>query len=246
MVQSSILDPIQNELTPYLWLQPESEYPQLRPTVRKWILSRVDEVLEKYHPNPRDYASYVLTGSLTTYQFSDDPKAPSDCDVSVFIDSAFLPGWDRAALISLVLRELDGKKVGGTPFPIQTYIVSPKITKELLYQVGLRSGYDIINEQWIVPPERSRAHDTQKEYNGFYVFALQVFDKLEQLIKYEPERAIEYFHYLHNWRHREQLAGKGDFSEANIIWKMLAKRGFTEEMDKLTGEHTASAQWEFI
>ena len=153
-----------------------------------------------------------------------------------------MPEWDRATLIGIAVHNLDGKTVMGTPYPLQVFIVSPKITKELLYQPGLRSGYDLDTDQWLVPPEPARSHDVEKEYNAWYVYALETVDKLKSLIKYNPTRATEYWKYLHRRRREEENSGRGDYSIFNIIFKMVVNKGLVGDLDKLTGEHTASKE----
>ena len=111
--------------------------PQLRPVLAQWIKKKVYEVLDNYHPNPENWCTLVLTGSLTTFQYSDD----SDCDVSVFVNPHFMPSWERAKLIALSIQHLDGVSGSlGRHINFKRLSFSPKVTKEMLYQPGLRSG----------------------------------------------------------------------------------------------------------
>ncbi len=201
----NILDPPQTTLTPFLFQDGGLPQPILRPQIKRWLEETIREELDKYHPDSEKWASLVLTGSLTTFQYSD----ASDVDVSVFVTPNFMPEFDRARLIGMVVHNLDGTKVAGCPYPLQVYIVSPKITKEMLYQPGLRSGYDIDTDTWIIPPEPNRVHDVQKEYNAFYVKAMEVLDKLHSLIKHNPIRAKEYYTYLHDCAEERKCRAEG-------------------------------------
>jgi hypothetical protein len=104
---------------------------------------------------------------------------------------------------------------------------------------GLRSGYDILQDHWIVPPERARIHDVEREQNADYIYALESADKMERLLRYEPQKAVQYWHQIHSRRRRDQQAGKGDYSQANIVYKFLANRGLFPEISGVSGEYIA-------
>lgn len=238
---ASILDPIAEMLPPEIWLDPGSPAPKLKPQVSSWLKSHIYDVLNQFHPDAEKWAHLVITGSLTTFQYSPD----SDLDVSVFVDPAFMPDWSRSKLIGLVLDKLDGTKVAGTSHPIQTFIVPQKITQSNLYQPGLRSGYSLDTDTWIVPPDKNLAMDTEQQENGFYTYALLSSDKMARLLKDDPKRAAQFWEQIHHRRRRDQALGKGDRSEANLVYKFLFKRGLAPELEQATGEHIAKeAAWE--
>lgn len=234
--RSNILDPIHKGLDPRVWDNPESPEPKLKNVHRHWIERKILNVLKThgYH-DASQWVSLVLTGSLTTYQYSDE----SDVDVSVFVNSEVFPEWSRAELIGLMVENVDGTKLPGTPFPMQCFVVASTISKEDLYQPGLRSGYDLTENKWIVPPERNRSHDVQSEQNGEYTFALETADKMERLLRYEPQKAEMLWHQLHKKRQRDQKAGKGDYALSNIVYKFLANRGLFKAISAATGEYIA-------
>lgn len=234
-VISNVLDPIHDTLSPHMFDKPGEEEPKLKPVHRDWIVERVHAVAEKFHPKAEDWLSLVLTGSLTTYQFSE----ASDVDISLFVDHNVLPDWDRAKLIGIMVDQLDGVTLPGTPYPMQCFVVPPEIHREDLYQHGLRSGYDLDADQWIIPPDRGRTHNVEREYNAYYVYALESADKMERLLKYDPDKAVMFWHQIHKRRQRDQRAGKGDFSEANIVYKFLANRGLFPAISEASGEYIA-------
>jgi hypothetical protein len=177
----------------------------------------------------------VLTGSLTTYQYSPG----SDCDISLFISVDHLPDWSRAEMIGIMTELCDGTLLPGTSHPLQCYVVDPEFKKEDLYQPGLRSGYDIDNNKWIVPPEKNRAHDVKQELNSLYVGALEGADKMERLLRYEPDKAVMYYKQIHSRRKRDMEAGKGDYSSSNIIYKMLEARNLLDSVHDFMPEAKA-------
>ena len=234
--QSNILDPIHDELDPDVWDYPDSETPLLRPEHKQWIVSTIYQHLDEAGYDGMDeWLSLVFTGSLTTYQYSAD----SDVDVSLFVDTTVFPDWSRAEMIGVMVNHLDGTKVPGTTHPIQCFVVPPEVTQDDLYRPGLRSGYDIETDTWIQPPERDRVMDVEKEMNTAYTLALESADKMELLLKYEPQEAVRYWHYIHDKRREDQQAGKGDFAPSNIVYKMLANRGLFSEISEVSGEYIA-------
>lgn len=234
--QSNILDPVHDSLAPDVWDSPEAPEPTLKPDHLEWITSTITSVLDGAGYDGMDeWLSLVLTGSLTTYQYSQD----SDCDISLFVNTDVFPEWSRAEMIALMVSKVDGTKLPGTQYPMQCFVVSPKITKEDLYKLGLRSGYDLSLDQWIVPPEKARIHDVEREMNEAYTIALESADKMEKLLRYEPDKAIMYWHQIHARRQRDMRRGKGDAAPSNIIYKMLAHRKLFPEISEVSGEYIA-------
>jgi 2'-5' RNA ligase len=236
---ANILDPAHAGLDPRVFDDPESPEPKLKPQHLNWIKRTIYAALKDAgYTDIEKWLHLVLTGSLTTFQYSDE----SDVDVSLFVNHEVLPEWSRAEMIGVMVGKVDGTKLPGTPFPMQDYVVPKGITPEDLYKPGLRSGYDLDANKWIVPPEHARVHNVEQEENAFYTWALLSADKLERLIRYEPDKAIQFYHQIHAKRQRDQAAGKGDFSESNVLYKFLAQRGLLEKMAELTGTHIASAK----
>lgn len=236
MAVANILDSIHDQLDSRVWDDPGADKPALKPKHLHWIKKTVYGALEQGgYAKPEDWLKMVLTGSLTTYQYSDE----SDCDVSLFVDSSALPEWSRAEMIGIMIGHVDGITLPGTPHPMQDFVVGRKITPRDLYKPGLRSGYDLDTQTWIEPPDRNRVHDVAAEENGFYSYALQMADKMERLLRYEPDKAIDFWHSIHKKRMRDMSSGKGDFAESNIIYKFLANRGLFPAISQASGEYIA-------
>jgi hypothetical protein len=240
---ANILDPIHGELDPTVWDAAGEENPRLKDVHLKWIKNTVFSVLRANGlRNPEKFCSLVFTGSLTTYQYSPE----SDCDISLFVDYE-LATVKRAYLIGLMVANTDGVLLPGTTHPMQCFVVPESISKDDLYQRGLRSGYDLDTNSWIIPPEKDRVHDVEKEENGYYVTALLAADKMERLLRYEPDKAVMYWHQIHARRQRDQRAAKGDFAESNIVYKMLNNRGLFPQIEQASGEHIAkTAGWPVV
>lgn len=242
-VLANILDPVHPTLAPEVWEHPHAERPKLKRSHKEWIWHEVTTMLEAhgYHQS-HEWLSLVLTGSLTTYQYSE----LSDCDVSLFVDSEVFPEWSRGEMIGLMVEHIDGKTLPGTPYAMQCFVIPKGLTKEDLYKPGLRSGYDLEHDEWIVPPDHTRSLDIEHQRNEAYVYAMECADKMERLLRYDPERAEDYWHQIHAARRRAQQEGRGDLSLPNIVYKFLANRGLFPRLSELTGEYIArmSAVWD--
>lgn len=230
--ESNVLDPIHEGLDPTVWDKPNEREPNLKKKHREWIVKTIHGALGKHGYDGMDkWGSLYLTGSLTTYQYTDK----SDCDVSLFVNAEVLPEWSRAEMIGIMISEFDMVYLPGTTHNVQCFVVSPKLRPENLYRPGLRSGYNIMEQKWLVPPEH-REHDVEREEYDLYTHALEVADKMERLIRYEPDKAKMYYEQLHKRRQRDEADGKGDYSESNIAYKMLENRGLFDQLREL-GEY---------
>lgn len=233
---ANILDPIHDDLDPRVWDDPASPEPTLKPEHSQFLHEKIFSVLEANgYDGMERWLSLVFTGSLTTYQYADH----SDVDISLFVDTKNFPEWSRAEMIGVMIENTDGTLLPGTPFPLQCFVVPPGITKQDLYKPGLRSGYDLATDTWLVPPDRNRVHDVEHEMNEAYTIALENADKMDKLLRYEPEKAVQFWHQIHERRKRDQAKGRGDYAPSNITYKMLANRGLFPKIEEASGEYLA-------
>lgn len=238
--QANILDPVHRELDPRVFDNPGDPQPRLKPAHKHWIQNTVTQVLsDAGYDGMEKWLTLVLTGSLTTYQYSDD----SDCDISIWVETKNFPGWSRAEMIGVLVENLDGTPLPNTPHPMQCFVVdSMQLAREDLYKPGLRSAYDLATDSWIVPPDPSRVHDVEKEMNEAYTIALENADKMERLLRYEPEKAVQFWHQIHRRRQRDMRDGKGDYAPSNITYKMLNNRNLFPQISEVSGEYIANVR----
>ena len=228
--KANILDPVSNQLDPTVWDNPSAPRPTLKPEIADWVVDFITAALERSgYTDVESWASFVVTGSLTTYQYS----KRSDLDVSLFVNAERFPDWSRAEMIAIMMDQCDDTTVPGTGHPLQCYVVPEGFTYDDLYKPGLRSAYDLTENKWIVAPEPDRAHDVVREMNEAYTIALENADKMEKLIRYEPIKAVQYYHQVHMRRRKDMLAGNGDFSPSNISYKMMEERGLFDQIKNL-------------
>lgn len=235
---SNILDPVKDTLSEHVFDDPTSAAPNVKPEIVDFVRKTItDAMVEAGWPDPEEYLTLVLTGSLCTYQYDD--TGPSDFDVSLFIDAARMPEWVRADLIRVMVHSVDGTLLPGTDIPLQAYVVPADITREDLYKPGLRSGYDLDTREWIVPPDRSLAKEVRPSLRAY---AEMVVDKMKLLLMYAPEAAQEFWHQLHKSRQEAQRAGLGDHSDANVAYKAIAQAGLHPAIERVTGERIAKVE----
>jgi PcfJ-like protein len=233
--KTNILDPISDQLDPTVWDDAISPRPALKPEISDWITKFITSALARNgYTHMEDWLSLVLTGSLTTYQYS----PVSDCDISLFVNAEMFPEWSRAEMIGIMMEECDGVRVPGTSHPLQCYVVPQDFTREDLYKPGLRSAYDLSDRSWVVAPEKSRSHDVVREMNEAHTIALENCDKMEKLIRYEPFKAIQFYDQVHRRRKRDMEAGMGDFAPSNISYKMMAERGLERQVQNLITQYS--------
>jgi prophage maintenance system killer protein len=235
--QANILDQIHDCLDASVFENPCDPEPQLRHEHLVWIPKTIFEILDKAgYDNPEQWCSIYLTGSLTTYQYAPH----SDCDVSLFIDTKVFPEWSRAEMIGLMIDGFDSENLPGTTHEMQCFVVSKKLAPEDLYKPGLRSAYVVYGQgqgTWFVPPDKSRSHDVEREENEAYTIALENADKMDRLLRYEPDKALMFYKQIHKRRQRDQTRGKGDYSPSNIAYKFLENRGLIPRLDDYAKEH---------
>jgi hypothetical protein len=234
--QANILDPIQDTLDPDVFNNAETVAPDVKPALVTWVTNKVYKILKDAGwPDPSKYLKLVLTGSLTTYQWGPE----SDFDVSLWIDTERFPEWVRADLIGLMIEKAEGIIVPGTTHPLQVFVVDTnKYQPEDLYKPGLRSGYDLDKQDWIVLPERERTIDVYKTYPAVVRYAKDCEEKVRLLLRYDNPYALKvYWDLLHMKRFRDMRDGKGDYSESNIVYKTLANAGLFPHISEAIGVH---------
>jgi len=236
---ANILDPIQTALDPDVFKKPGAAHPEVHDRIIKWVKTKLrSSLIKEGWPDPQElgYLNIILTGSLTTYQWSES----SDFDVSLWIISERLPEWVRADLIRIMIEDIDGTIVPGTTHPMQVFVVdSDRLSPADLYRPGMRSAYNLDTKEWIVPPERNRVKNVYDTYPSAIAYARMVEDKVRILLRYNSSALEIYYKFLHHQRQRDMIAGKGDYSLNNIVYKWLANRGLLGEISGATGLYIA-------
>lgn len=240
MRTANIFDPIQPTLDQRVFrgIKP-------RPDIINYIANTFYQTMDDlYVENSEQYFDLALTGSLTTFQYSET----SDCDISVFVHYDELqdlfdigdPVDIRKQLISIVTTTLDGTMVPGTQHPLQFFVIPPGHTVDNYFKPGMRSGWSFNERGWVVPPEKSRSHDIADEMPELYARASMMAEKMKVLLDSgDIEGAREFFAQIHKKRNADEQAGLGDFSEGNIVYKYLLHEGLFDRLRNEAGVHIA-------
>lgn len=229
---ANILDPIHDTLDPTVFKGTEP-----RPQKVSFIYNHFMDAVREIVPTPEGYFDLYLTGSLTTYQYSQN----SDCDISIF------PRYDqlidvmgftdanqvRRDLVAFVIDKVDGAILPGTTHPIQNFVVADGVSLTQMYHQGLRSAWSFQDHQWVVQPEKDRAHDVSIELPLMFLRARAMADKMRIALDTDPELAKRLFHRIHTKRSQDQQKGLGDFAESNIIYKYLLNQGLFERLKEI-------------
>lgn len=229
---SNILDPIHDELDQRVY-----KGTRPRPSKIKFIKDHFMETIKEIVPIPEPYFDLYLTGSLTTYQYSDN----SDCDISVFPKYEELMGimglpdanQVRRILVAYIIDKIDGLILPGTQHPVQHFVVQDGVSLNQMYHQGLRSAWSFQDEDWVVEPEIDRAHDISIELPLLFLRARAIADKMRIALDTDPETAKRLFKRIHKKRSADQARGLGDFSESNIIYKYLLNQGLFDRLKEI-------------
>jgi hypothetical protein len=130
----SILDPIQETLSPELW-----KNEKMKASVKSIIIKRLELWLKTKTNKP--IKKILMLGSMAGYQFT----SQSDIDVNFVID---VSDEKRDEIAGDMAEELNGRKLQGTEHPINYYI-SNTFKSEWKGQ----ALYDVIKDTWIQKPE---------------------------------------------------------------------------------------------
>jgi len=234
-VTANVFDPVEDHLD-----QAVFNGTDLRNSVQKFVARTYFRALDRYlGVIGTEWADLYLTGSLTTYQYSET----SDADHSVFPDYDRIwqhlgidPDTCRKQLIEMSITDLDGIFVPGTMHPIQYFVVPYGTMPHDVFKPGLRSAWSYFDHMWFVPPDKHRVHNVAEEYPQVYARAAAIAEKMSQMLDAGNfDTAKELWHNVHKKRQLDQRAGLGDFSEGNITLKWLLHEGLIDRLRNEAG-----------
>ena len=230
MVTANVFDPISDQLDQRVF---NGTTPKT--SVIKFITNLYDRAFFKEFGVHNDgYVHMYLTGSLTTYQYGPS----SDCDISAFpnYQKLFkLTGQDanilRKRLIQMNIEHLDGTFLPGGSHPIQVFALPDGAMPQDRFAKGVRSGWDFQTKEWLVPPEKNRVHNIDKEFPEVYARAAGIADKMTEMLDMKNYKAADkLWNQVHRKRQLDQQHGGGDFSDGNIVYKFLVHEGIVQRL----------------
>lgn len=132
--KADILDPVHETLAPDVFDANQHMYPHVREYAIKRIKSLTGDA----------YTSAYMLGSLTGYQYSDS----SDVDVNVTVPLAMI-----TAELQATRKATNGQLIPGTKRAFSIMLQPMEITNQEAWQDSRFGVYDILKDNWLVPPE---------------------------------------------------------------------------------------------
>jgi len=213
--QSNILDPIRNELDQdaFNGMTPKKEF-------FEYHIDHIKEVFRQEGFNKHAFDFY-LTGSLCTYQYSEK----SDVDISIVCNLDLFSEEDRADLISIVINTVDGTFFPRTLHRYQHFVQPSGIDIFDLFFLGTRAAWDFQEDKWVIEPKKNRTHDISKEKPDWVSTGIQISDKINAMIDAGKDADAKMMYQSVHERRRQDEKQYGDYSEGNIIYKLLDNNG---------------------
>ncbi len=194
---------------------------KIKPEVKKTLLKILDDIIEdSVLLKRKDIRDAVIVGSIVSYHYS----SYSDIDFHIIID---MDKWDMDS--GLVKAFLDDER---KLWNINHHIEINGYDVELYFQdkneKNVSNGcYSVLNDEWVKFPDKEH-YVLDKE--GLSRKALNMIENIEAL-KQEENPDIEYAKKL--WDkivkgRKEDISENGEFSEGNILFKILRRTGHIE------------------
>ncbi len=135
-LKESILDPIQEKLSPDLW----DDNSKLKRTVKTHIVKRFETWL-KSATSKKPKKMFIL-GSMCGFQYT----GTSDIDVNIVLE---VSDEERNEIVGKMIEELNGKNLPGTSHPVN-YFISTE------YKPAWKTDgplYDLMRDTWVSKPK---------------------------------------------------------------------------------------------
>lgn len=196
---------------------------KLNPDIRKELMKIFNSIIdESVLIDKNDVEDVVIVGSIASYHYS----SYSDIDFHIIVNMKGLNSNEE-----LVKKFLyDERRI----WNIEHHIEIDGYDVELYFQdkseVNASNGcYSVLNDKWVKFPSKEE-YTLDKELLG--TKALTIIEKIDDLCNSEYQD-INYAQELYDkiiQGRKEDLAQNGEFSEGNIIFKILRRSGHLEKL----------------
>lgn len=211
-----------NTLCPAVWDQTGEDY-QLKDDVRKALLAIAEDFIEK-NVTENDLSltikDVILIGSITNFNWT----PYSDFDMHIIVDFAEL---DMSPEDAKVL--VDGLKSSWNKehaitikgHPVELYI------QDITEKAVSMSSYSVKNGEWIKKPTKQKPTFDKEFIKRKHS---QIKSKLDDMLKNPSEEKLEeMLERIYDMR-QAGLDKKGEFSEENIVFKILRSQGYLDRI----------------
>lgn len=196
---------------------------KLNPNIRKELMKIFNSIIdESVLIDKNDVEDVVIVGSIASYHYS----SYSDIDFHIIVNMKGLNSNEE-----LVKKFLDDER---RIWNIEHHIEIDGYDVELYFQdkseVNASNGcYSVLNNKWVKFPSKEN-YTLDKELLG--TKALTLIEKIDDLCdsEYPDLNNIEEIYDKIVQGRKEDLAQNGEFSEGNIIFKILRRTGHLEKL----------------
>lgn len=217
---------LQDELSPKIWNKKGNEY-HLKSDIRDSILEIVDEFIGSIDFDVF-YEDIVLTGSICNFNWS----KYSDLDIHLIVDYTQFSEETKELfkeffnLKKLLFKEYHDIKIKG--FDSEIYVQD---AEEEHTSTGV---YSVLYDEWIVEPKKVKPEINAKSIKKKAKTWMDMIDNVLENVGAEDlddaKKIIDkYKEKLKNFR-KAGLDDVGEFSEENLVFKILRRNGYIEKL----------------
>lgn len=211
-----------NTLCPAVWDQTGEDY-QLKDDVRKALLAIAEDFIEK-NVTENDLSltikDVILIGSITNFNWT----PYSDFDMHIIVDFAELDmSTEDAKVLVDGLKSSWNKEHAITikGHPVELYI------QDITEKAVSMSSYSVKNGEWIKKPTKQKPTFDKEFIKRKHS---QIKRKLDDMLKNPSEEKLEeMLERIYDMR-QAGLDKKGEFSEENIVFKILRSQGYLDRI----------------
>lgn len=217
---------IKDNLDPKIWDVIDGEY-VIKKNIRQRLLVLADDFFDSLDLDFVDIQDVIFTGSLANFNWSNF----SDIDLHIVLDFSeidkneeIIKGYFNSK--KSVWNDEHDIKIKG--YDVEVYVQD---TKEKHYSTGV---YSLLHNKWLIKPSKDQKIKNSKlikekasEYmnlidslesfydKGYYSYLIRKIDRIKEKIKKMRQTGLE---------------SGGEFSNENLIFKVLRRMGYIEKL----------------
>jgi hypothetical protein len=218
-----------DELCPKFWDKKGDEY-KMKSEVRDALMTIATDFIEEYLKEAEltlTIQDVILIGSSTNYNWTPF----SDLDLHILVDYDELGIGQEYANIMLTAIKINWNKA---------HDIKIKGHKVEIYVQGIEqdtesvSIYSVQDDKWIEPPEMGKPKFNKKLIKKKHK---QLKAEIDEMLKNADEEKIQkMITKLYDFRQAGLDNKKGEFSEENIVFKILRAQGYLDKMKEYSVE----------
>lgn len=218
-----------DELCPDLWDRDGDEY-TMKKEVRERLMEIANDFVDEYLVEADlklTIEDVILIGSSTNYNWT----PYSDMDLHILVDYDELGIGDKFANIMLTAIKINWNKAHEIEIKGHAIEVYVQGTSQDVESVSI---YSVQDDKWLEKP----CKETPKFNKKLIVQKYKLFrDEIEEMMKNaDEEKIMKMLDKLYEFRQKGLDTKKGEFSEENLVFKILRAQGYLDKMKKYAAE----------